>query len=550
MKNHSLKLLTFFSLIVLIVLSACNRNNDKILENADTMPDSNPDRALSILSEIENPYQLEKKEKADYWRVRSEAHSRKGTAMTRDSLILYSLNYYQEVQDTTNLLKSYLLAGEYYKWMGQLDSVNSLLTNGLSVSVEARDTVYITRFLYKLGINELSKNNKKDAVKYFKERINFDKNAHNSYYLAGLFSDNDSTEYYLNKGVELALQKGDTLFAAHYLRNYAGILSKNKQYNKAIELINKTGKLSDFYKDFGVNHQLKTEVYIAIGRLDSAQYYLDKAKNEKRKSSFGSYSDKNLIGNQNALYALQAIIDTKNSKSVDFTPMYQFNDSIISETIKKNEILLEEITERNNFEQQNLRLLVNKQYTQIILVIAVLLIITVVTTTYLYSSKKRRKIEEVEERAESLQRLFREALSVKDEKQNNSQLFRKTLLQQLGIIKLIATTSGKQNKTLLPQIIDISEESISTDSLLNWADLYSIIDSVYENFYTNLNGKYGDILNEKEIQLCCLLCADFSTTEISAVMQQSMQTIYQRKSSVRNKLKMKDKEDILDFLTE
>ncbi|HBZ34312.1 MAG TPA: hypothetical protein DEO38_04335, partial [Bacteroidales bacterium] len=76
-------------------------------------------------------------------------------------------------------------------------------------------------------------------------------------------------------------------------------------------------------------------------------------------------------------------------------------------------------------------------------------------------------------------------------------------------------------------------------------------------FYTRLVEKYGDkgqsdketkyqgpVLNEKEIQLCCLLKADFSTKEINMLTRQSMQTIYQRKTQIRQKLNLAEAEDI------
>lgn len=41
--------------------------------------------------------------------------------------------------------------------------------------------------------------------------------------------------------------------------------------------------------------------------------------------------------------------------------MYHFNDSIIMESVRKNEILLEQVSERSNLEHQNLKLLINKE---------------------------------------------------------------------------------------------------------------------------------------------------------------------------------------------
>ena len=57
------------------------------------------------------------------------------------------------------------------------------------------------------------------------------------------------------------------------------------------------------------------------------------------------------------------------------------------------------------------------------------------------------------------------------------------------------------------------------------------------------------VSNEKEIQLCCLLKANFSTKEISVVTQQSVRTVYQRKSTIRQTLNMPEGEDIASFIS-
>lgn len=65
-----------------------------------------------------------------------------------------------------------------------------------------------------------------------------------------------------------------------------------------------------------------------------------------------------------------------------------------------------------------------------------------------------------------------------------------------------------------------------------------------DDFYTRLRDKCKDVLNEKGLQLCCLLKADFSTKEINMLTRQSLQTIYQRKTQVRQKLNLPEAEDI------
>ena len=81
-------------------------------------------------------------------------------------------------------------------------------------------------------------------------------------------------------------------------------------------------------------------------------------------------------------------------------------------------------------------------------------------------------------------------------------------------------------------------------ALIDWQSIYQTIDGVYNQFYTRLIRDHGEVLNEKEIQLCCLLRAGFSTKEINMLTRQSLQTIYQRKTQVRQKLSLAEAEDI------
>lgn len=113
---------------------------------------------------------------------------------------------------------------------------------------------------------------------------------------------------------------------------------------------------------------------------------------------------------------------------------------------------------------------------------------------------------------------------------------------------MVAAQPTIQNQEMLRRISGISNKEIPAESLLTWEDLYPLIDKIYNGFYTLIKQKYGVILLDKEVQLCCLLCAEFSTKEISVVTQQSIPTIYQRKTNIRKKLGMDEKEDIIDFI--
>lgn len=131
------------------------------------------------------------------------------------------------------------------------------------------------------------------------------------------------------------------------------------------------------------------------------------------------------------------------------------------------------------------------------------------------------------------------------DKQEDADYFRKVLLQQLGIIRLVAGTPTNQNQALLKRISAIGGGEIPTNDLLIWADLYPLIDRLYNHFHARLMTRYGDRLTDKEVQICCLLCADFSTKEIGVVTQQTSATIYVRKTSIRKKIGAAEGEDIV-----
>ena len=86
--------------------------------------------------------------------------------------------------------------------------------------------------------------------------------------------------------------------------------------------------------------------------------------------------------------------------------------------------------------------------------------------------------------------------------------------------------------------------------LVNWNNVFELINTLYAGFYDRLQASFGDVLTPKEKQIIVLMIAGFSTKEISVITGQTTSTIYVRKSSIRKKLGIPEKEDIVTFLRE
>ena len=212
--------------------------------------------------------------------------------------------------------------------------------------------------------------------------------------------------------------------------------------------------------------------------------------------------------------------------------------------------------------------------TVIILAISIFALIIIVGAIWIIRARRQREREN-EERIEALQKIVDEykampehprdtetesdvvkdteteaavaeaAVAATTEVKDSSAL-RAAMLRQLGIIRMVAETPTEQNREMLRKISSIVGETNA--ELVDWANVFEIIDNLYSGFYGKLHGKYGDALTLKEEQIIVLMVAGFSTKEISVITGQTTSTVYVRKTSIRKKLGVPEKEDIVRFL--
>lgn len=210
-------------------------------------------------------------------------------------------------------------------------------------------------------------------------------------------------------------------------------------------------------------------------------------------------------------------------------------------------------SERGALQQQSRALALkaeSEHKTVIILVITLVTLLIVISALWILRQRRQREREN-EERAEALQKMVDELKSTpapQPDSTHTPTALRRAMLQQLGIIKMVAETPTEQNREMLRKISSIEGET--NGELVNWENLFEVIDNLYSGFYRELHLRHGDKLSLKEEQIIVLMAAGFSTKEISVITGQSTATIYVRKSAIRKKLGVPEKEDILVFLNQ
>lgn len=184
----------------------------------------------------------------------------------------------------------------------------------------------------------------------------------------------------------------------------------------------------------------------------------------------------------------------------------------------------------------------SRQKTVIILIIGIAAILILGASAWIIRTRRQRERDN-EERIEALQKMVDEYNSTPA---TDASAVRGIMLKQLGIIKMVAETPTEQNREMLRKISAIDGET--NGELVDWEKVFEMIDSLYAEFYSRLHQKYGEVLTPKEERIIVLMLAGFSTKEISVITGQTTSTIYVRKSSIRKKLGVPEKEDIIAFL--
>ena len=479
----------------------------------------------------------------DFQQVLEEAHTRanQGKSLSEDTLLVQVLEHYKnmEPRDTTKLHQATILTAYHYWWKGDKPQAYGLLETIANTDREALITL----------IDLASRDNDFAACyEYLKPMIHDD--SEDEFWVQQAWA---TLHFYLNQPEKceqlfdnitqyIRTPQDSALYWRQVLPNHADIISDYGKQEKAIQL-----------QEQVLNHFMgKDSAKVALTHASLARYHLlqnnlKKAEQHLLLVEESANDDFRYNPAMNSyMQMLKSILNYAQNKRINMKEWALYSNSVGNNAVVKQAMI--DAKEENNrlLAERNLKLTIEKQRTQIITTYVVLALIVIIAALSFISWRKKRQAEEKEEELETLRKLVTE--SQQHTEQKDDRFFKKIMLQQLGVIRMAASNPTAANQELIRRMSEIVDGAVPVDSLLNWEDLYRTIDYIYDDYYTHLKNHYSELLNEKEIQLCCLLRANFSTKEISIVSQQSVRTVYQRKSVIRQKLGMEEKGDIVEFL--
>ena len=553
--------------VALMLLAGCGVHRDrKRIETAEALLYSNRDSAMAILREVVRPDRLLDESKALYWFCVADIRANTMQSLSEDSMICWAAQYFrnrwlQDGEYEDYMMKAGMEEAFYWWWNDDKEKAQQVLQRQQQYAEEIAEKkgehiweVILLRISAELAMRDYDYEHVRDYTEAL-VRLGDEKAIHLDE-VARVYNGMAITYFYLGEydKMEQAFEKAiahtsDSAFIVNVVRrNYADLLGEISQTDRAIRMHE---ELAAIYRK-GESWLLVESLYslsrlwLNKGEKQRADRYMREAEElfETYRATISSPSaEAGLLAHRQVLnYALHG--------HYQMMPLATYNTQWQDKDYIRYRVTEAKERSMSDLREQVLRQKLAKQRQTILIVGLVCMVFGLcLLLVYLYRRRQRMLLEK-EEEIETLKGLLKvQSDDVRCTKETD---VRKLMLQQLGVIKTIAGTPTEANQQLLARLMALNEET--ANALIDWPSIYQTIDLVYDGFYTRLVQKYGatdqssdsahPILNEKELQLCCLLKADFSTKEINMLTRQSLQTIYQRKTQVRQKLSLAEAEDI------
>ena len=549
--------------MALCLMSACANGDVQSVQKAEELLTVNRDSAMAILREVVRPDQLPEELKALYWFCVADIRANTMQSLSEDSMICWAAQYFRNrwLQDGAYedyMMKAGMEEAFYWWWNDNKEKTQQVLQRQQRYAAEIAEKkgehiweVILLRISAELAMRDYDYEHVRDYTEAL-VRLGDEKAIHLDE-VARVYNGMAITYFYLGEydKMEESFEKAiahtsDSAFIVNVVRrNYADLLGEIGQTDRAIHMHEELAAIYRKGESWLLIESLYSlsRLWLNKGDKQRADRYMREAEElfETYKETISSPSaEAGLLAHRQVLnYALRG--NYQMMPLATYNNQWQENDYIRYRVAEAKERSMSDLRE------QVLRQKLAKQRQTILIIGLVGVVVGLcLLSVYLYRRRQRMLLEKG----------IINDLRMDDVRCTKEADVRKLMLQQLGVIKTIAGTPTEANQQLLARLMALNEET--ANALINWPSIYQTIDLVYDGFYTRLVQKYGaaaqsnepasPVLNEKELQLCCLLKADFSTKEINMLTRQSLQTIYQRKTQVRQKLGLNEAEDITKIL--
>lgn len=412
--KHKIKPILYIAGILLLFATCIRQPHaSALLQQTDSLLHHHqPDSALQLLFNIKDETSLPEAERMKLVWNKAMAHYQLEMSLLEDSLLYQAIAYYrQQSTDTARLLDTYLLEGMYLRWKEANDEAITVFDKGIALTISRKDTTNMlvlqrkklevlykqSRFLEcKAMIEDMLRIAHKLPVKEHYQMVY-------SLALVSQLGGDTSNIDCPEKGFQLALEAGDTLFAHHILRNHGDMLVEAHRYREAIAQFQRLIRLNPDFLPYAVQLSL-AEIYINLGKNDSAFYYLDKAAQSMDKEQ-KLKKDRIMLSFKSSYYQMQSALNERMGLPYSGQIFVRYCDSIAKDLKDKHNTALRQQETKALLQQRNYELIINRQQMELrIAVVVSLLLGVILALIVLYQQNLKKKERTIRRLSSELQK--------------------------------------------------------------------------------------------------------------------------------------------------
>ena len=506
------------------------------IKTAERMMETNPDSALHILQHMHTEkLMISSSDRALYGLLLFQALDKNSKPLQPDSVISFSVNYYQSVNDKPHLAKSYMYKAKILKQAQRFEDATLLYLKALDLLQNSKDYVLLGKIYSDMGdISSIQFDYKECLTKYIKAKENF-------------------------------ILAGDKVNAAYKITDIGRTYRLMKEYNKAQSYYKQAlSQTSDSllqgtaYQEMGINyyyaHQYDSATYFlkqsirypfkgtnfAIRCNSLADLFFDRAQYDSA-FQYATLALKypSTFYNQRDAYRILANTELSRGNLKEMA-IYMSKYQDCTDSVRKIETQTK-ISVLEDLHQTNGAFSKSKHFLMIlgcIIPFIILISLFIVSRLRKRSKGKEKQLEEAEVQLE--------VVGVQlNEKQK---LFIDNLIHQVNETRASQAAAYK-NATILQR--DQMDKEVYNNCLHinDWEAFKRLMNKTFNNIITTLESNYSD-LTHKDLMWCCLFLLDISNKDMAVILDSQPGSLYKLKSRLTQKMNLKSTKDLDRLLKE
>lgn len=523
-----------FSLLLVLFLAGCSFfPND--LKTAERLIETAPDSALQILRNIQKDHVLTDADRALYGLLLFQALDKNELTLQPDSVINFSISYYDKKNDDNKLAICYFYKARMFKYAQKYEEATKFYLSTLDLSKNGKNYDLLGKVFSDIGEISATQGDNVTAREKFKLAvINFNKI--NKPIPAGYRTIDIGRTYRNEKNYKTAHKyftsvlknSNDSMLDGAAYQEIGVNFWFNKKLDSAQIYLHKS--LCYPYKgnDYSIRNFALADLFYSKGQYDSAVIYADKAL--KYPASFFT---------QRECYRILAntcYINGDYKRMAEYMTKFQScSDSVrLIETQTKSAVI-ENIYQTSVSEGKTRRwLLITGSFLPVIILFGFLIYMRLRKKSIVHETKIVQQVEQLESYGEKLH-----------QKQG---LLKTGLVQKIEDARTLQMP--KYKKSTLAQREEIDKEIYNAClHVNNWKAFSDLMNDTFNGIIITLENNFPDV-GRKEIIWCCLHLLEIPSTDIALILEYQQVSLYKLKQRLAQKMNFTSTKELDQYLKE